>query len=368
MDSITQAALGGVVGELVLGKKIGWKGMAWGLLFGTIPDLDVLCSPWLSATESLRWHRGVSHSILMMVVASLVLAKPLAHLHREKGVTAQRAGWFVFWAWSTHVLIDVFTSYGTQIFEPFSDMRVSTSNLFIIDLFFTLPLLGCLFYRLGVGLVSSGRCLAWMRRNEGEMEPFEWPVFSRRPAVISISLSSLYVLFSFMMKFWAVDQMKAQMVKAIPGARLVSVAPTPFNTILWRGLIESEEGYHVTYWSPFDDGAASYDLLKKRRELASIFEGQEDFETLKWFSRGDWVARPGPDGKVVFIDLRFGGLRDPEEKQLMPMFQWRLGYDEDGKMEAQSYRPSDIDMKEAFGLILERVGGDRTRWEDVKSY
>jgi len=186
--------------------------------------------------------------------------------------------------------------------------------------------------------------------------------------VIAISLSSLYVLFSFMMKLWAVNEIKGQMVEAIPGGRLVTVAPTPFNTILWRGLIESDEGYHVTYWSPFDDEAASYDLLKKRRELAASFEGQESFETLKWFSRGDWVTRLGPDGKVIFVDLRFGGLRDPAKKQLLPMFQWHLRYDEDGKMEAKSYRPSGMNMKEAFGLILERVGGERVRWEDVKSY
>ena len=31
MDSVTQAVLGGVVGELVLGRKIGGKGMVWGL-------------------------------------------------------------------------------------------------------------------------------------------------------------------------------------------------------------------------------------------------------------------------------------------------------------------------------------------------
>ena len=56
-------------------------------------------------------------------------------------VTTKEAGWFVFLVWSTHVLIDVFTGYGTQIYEPFSDRRVAWSNLFIIDFFFTLPML-----------------------------------------------------------------------------------------------------------------------------------------------------------------------------------------------------------------------------------
>jgi len=283
VDSITQAALGGVVGELVLGKKIGWKGMAWGFLFGTLPDLDVLFSPWLEATERLRWHRGISHSLLMMVLASFVLAKPLSFLHRERGVSVRRAGWFVFFVWSTHVLIDVFTVYGTQIFEPFSDVRVSTSNLFIIDFFFTLPLLGCIFYRFGVGLLGMKRWFAWRREDDDiEKEAFEWPLFSRRAAVVAISLSCLYVLFSFIMKLWAVDQIKGHMRVEIPGAKLVAVAPTPLNTILWRGLIETDEAYFVTYWSPFDQEPAEYDFLPKKQALAARFEGQELFENLKW--------------------------------------------------------------------------------------
>ena len=104
---------------MILGKKLGWKGAAWGAFFGTLPDLDILAYPFLSEAGRIQWHRGVSHSILVMVLASFILAKPLSLLHEEKGVTAWRAGWMVFWVWSTHVLIDCFTTYGTQVYEPF---------------------------------------------------------------------------------------------------------------------------------------------------------------------------------------------------------------------------------------------------------
>jgi inner membrane protein len=70
MDSITQAALGALCGELVLGKKLGNKGILWGLLFGTLPDLDIIAYPFLTASEQLGWHRGISHSIFMMFVAA----------------------------------------------------------------------------------------------------------------------------------------------------------------------------------------------------------------------------------------------------------------------------------------------------------
>tara|TARA_B110000881_G_scaffold121212_1_gene106386 strand:- start:15 stop:1121 length:1107 start_codon:yes stop_codon:yes gene_type:complete len=368
VDSITQAALGGVVGELVLGRKLGWKGMAWGLFFGTLPDLDILVYPWLDQAEKLRWHRGISHSIAMMLVASFTFAKPLSLLHRKKGVSAKRAGWFVFLAWSTHVLIDVFTSYGTQVFEPFSDQRVAWSNIFIIDLFFTLPLLICVLYWPWKCFVYLIGRLRWRRGDQDPEEKPDFPAFSTRCAKMAIFATCLYVVFSLVMKLWAVDQIKGHMADELPNGKVVMVAPTPFNTLLWRGLIETDEAFFVTYWSPFDREPAKYDFLPRKRSLATSFDGKEPFETLKWFSRGYWIARQGPEGKVIFIDVRFGELRDVESKQQLPMFQWHLEYDEDGKLGANSYRPRDLKMQEALGLIWRRIWGNKEEWESIKSF
>ena len=125
----------------MLGRQIGRRAIAWGALFGTLPDLDVVLAPLLDTARMLRWHRGLSHSILIMFAATIWLAKPLSIHWKKDKVTPQRAALFVFLAWSTHVLIDVFTVYGTRIFDPFSGYPVSTDNLFIIDPVFTIPLL-----------------------------------------------------------------------------------------------------------------------------------------------------------------------------------------------------------------------------------
>ena len=388
MDSITQAALGGVVGELVLGRKLGWKGMAWGLFFGTLPDLDILVYPWLDEVQKLKWHRGISHSLLMMLVASFAFAKPLAKLHRAKGVTGREAFWFVFLVWSTHVLIDVFTTYGTQVYEPFSDRRVSLNNMAIIDLFFTLPLLFCLMIRPIRGLVYLPKRISWGRKWSRARAEFEAgddiglspkmeelvtqkpqiEPTSQRFAKIGISLSCLYVMFSFVMKSWAYSQVSSRVAEEIPGAEIVSVSPTFANVILWRALLETEDGYWVTYWSPFDEEAGSYDYFEKRHELAAAFEGQELFEGLKWFARDHWVARPGPDGKVILVDMRFSERRDPNNDFQMPVFQWHLSYDDEGRMIAPSYRPKKMDYKGALGLILERLWGNQRRWKEMRPF
>lgn len=368
MDSITQAALGGVVGELTLGRKLGWKGAGWGLFFGILPDLDILFYPFLDEVGKLKWHRGLSHSILVMILASLICAKPLARLHRNQGVSPRRAGWFVFFVWSTHVLIDVFTTYGTQVFEPFSDHRVAWSNLFIIDPLFTIPLLLCLL----AWPLRSFRFLRerreWKREGADPDEEPEFPEFSKRPAAIALSLSSLYVLFSLIMKSWAASQIEDQIKDTVQGGRLVAVAPSPFNTILWRGLIENEQGFFVTHWSPFDKGTPEFHYFPKHHELATQFEGKALFEGLKWFSRGRWIARPAEDGKVVFIDMRFGEVRDYSKKTLTPFFQWHMDYDDNGRMVAPAYRPRDLEWQRTLIELGKRLLGRRREWEEFKSF
>jgi len=259
VDSITQAALGAVVGEVILARKLGWRGAVWGAFFGTLPDLDILAYPLLDEVGQIKWHRGISHSILAMVIATVVLAWPLAKLHRKRGLSATRAGWFIFFAWSTHVLIDVFTTYGTQVFEPFSSERVAFNNLSIIDPLFTLPLLLCLFL---------------VFRHEPGSE------IRRKIARVCVSLTFLYTCFSFVMKGWAVKEIDSRMKDEIPGARLVSVAPSILNTLLWRGLMETEDFYFVTYWSPFDDDASANIPLAKQRHLAKPFEEEPLFTRL----------------------------------------------------------------------------------------
>jgi len=41
MDSLTQIVLGGAIGELVAGRKMGNRAVLWGAIAGTIPDLNV---------------------------------------------------------------------------------------------------------------------------------------------------------------------------------------------------------------------------------------------------------------------------------------------------------------------------------------
>ena len=127
MDSLTQASLGALCGEIILGRQLGWKGALLGVLFGTLPDLDIIAYRWLDAAEQLAWHRGISHSLLIIPIAGLLFGWLLSKFIKGEKLTFKRYFWFVTIAWGTHILIDCFNAYGTQVLEPFSDCLLYTS-------------------------------------------------------------------------------------------------------------------------------------------------------------------------------------------------------------------------------------------------
>ena len=179
MDSITQAALGAAVGEAVLGKKIGHGAAILGAIVGTIPDLDILLTPMFSSIERLSVHRGFSHSILFCLLGAFLLSylmskwKPLG-----KGIKklAFRRLWiFNFLALFTHVLLDAFTTYGTLLFLPLSDKRVSFDSINIVDPVYTIPLI-------------LGLLLSMKREQSSEARSI--------PNWIGVGVSTLYLLFT----------------------------------------------------------------------------------------------------------------------------------------------------------------------------
>src|SRR6218665_3340983 len=190
MDSITQAALGAAVGGGMLGKKLGNRALLWGLLFGTLPDLDVLVSFFLDTSNNLIWHRGPNHSLLVMIICSFAVAPWLAKLWKKQKINRGRAGLFVFAVWSTHVLLDCFTVYGTSVLWPFTETRVAFNNLFIIDPFYTLPLVVTLVW------------LAFLRTKK------QLPK-RRRLCWWGLGLSTAYVALSFGAKWLASEGFEA---------------------------------------------------------------------------------------------------------------------------------------------------------------
>lgn len=343
MDSITQAALGGLCGEMTLRKQLGWKGVVWGLFFGTLPDLDIIAYPWLDKMQQLSWHRGLSHSILMCFVAAAIFGWLLAKLHRKKGITQKQATWFVFITWVTHITIDCFTSYGTQIFEPFSDHRVAWNNMSIIDISFTVPML------LGLLLVLFFKRDSRARTSIGR---------------ITALWLCLYAAASVVLKFHAYRYFEKQLsAQGIQPTRIMT-APTISNIFLWRMLAESEGDYHIAYRSLLDDPArpCRIDTTPSGHDLLKPLENYPQAQKLSWFAK-DWhkvVTNPAHRGSLLFIDMRFSEIVTPEIKS--PVFVWQL-IEQSSTLDFRQVSFRDRSKAgETLGYLWQRIQGGSPEW------
>lgn len=307
MDSLTQAALGAAVAEAGMGRRIGNKAILWGVALGTLPDLDILANPWLDHIQQLEWHRGPSHSLLVMLAASPFLGWLISKSSAGK-VGPILATWTALLVLLTHSLIDVFTVYGTMIFAPITDYRVGLNNLFIIDPLFTAPLLMGLLVALFCKPVSNIRRL------------------SNRTG---IALAAVYVLWSFSAKGIAHYELARSLrAHGIPYQRLMT-APTPFNTILWRGIAEDTEGFWIGYHSLLKPSEnISFEFLPKNKKAFAQIQDAEAFKRLVWFSNGFLTVEQIGNAWIA-SDWRFGELR-PSDAPLSAtnpaaaVFSWRL--------------------------------------------
>jgi inner membrane protein len=340
VDSITQAALGAAVGEAVLGKKMGNHALLWGIFFGTLPDLDVMASPFLDTAGKLIFHRGASHSLLVMVLASFLLARPLSRLWKRAIISPLRAGIFVFLTWLTHVLIDCFTVYGTSVFWPFSETRVAFNNLFIIDPLYTAPLLGCLlclpFYRGKKQQAKRTRYLKW-----------------------GLWLSSGYVALSFGFKAIASAAFEADLKRRnILWSRRIE-APTPLNTLLWRSVVERGDEILVGYRSVLElpSSPIRWTIYPRQKSVLARFEKEPEIKTLDWFSQAWWIARPHAQG-VWIADMRFGETRRYDSKPDMVdsrlMFSWSFDPEATGDR-LSANRPEISNPGDSIKRIFQRI-------------
>jgi inner membrane protein len=226
-----------------------------------------------------------------------------------------RAAWTVFWILFTHVLIDLFTVYGTMIFEPFSDFRLGFNNLFIIDPLFTIPILVGLGVALFLPRISRSR--AWWNRS-------------------GLLLATAYVLWSFVAKALVNSEFERSLEAQGVRYEQRMTAPTPFNTILWRCVARGDDGIWVGYYSLFDRGTpVHFEYYPLRSELLADLEGSRVIERLRWFSDGFLGARM-EGGEVVLSDWRFGETTVPidsmENPDPLPFFSWKIDRTSDGSL------------------------------------
>ena len=280
---MTQALLGASIGAAVAGHGDRRRGAAWGAACGILPDLDVLV-PLGNPVADFTWHRGYSHSLVVLSIAAPVIRWLIARVDARARARPSRWLALVWLALFTHPLLDAFTVYGTQLFLPFSNHPVSGSTLFIIDPAFTIPLV--------VGLAIS-----LLVRDASR---------SRAAVAAGLTLAVAYVGLSVAAKLHVEEVVRDALAEAGIDHQGVLTTPAPFNIVLWRIVVMEEGGYREGFYSLLDPpGTLSFERHGSRPELLDGIRDAWAVQRLAWFTHGFYrVSRKGD--RVVMTDLRMG--------------------------------------------------------------
>lgn len=286
MDSLSQIVLGGALAAAIAPAGHRRAALLVGAALGTLPDLDGIPLALLFDDPIMRmtWHRSISHSLFVLpFVATLIW-----WLYKRCGgrVAASPLRWFFAMqlALITHPLLDAFTVYGTQLWWPLKTPPTMWSSVFIIDPLYTLWLLiACV--------------VAWRARERA---------IAQRVLIAGLLLSTAYLGWSLVAKA-RVDRAADEALAAIglEDAPRFSV-PMPFNTLLWRVVAMTPDGYVESERSlAADRGPMRF--VARPSDVAALGE-VADYDAvarLRWFNHGFMKAEER-DGTLILSDLRMG--------------------------------------------------------------
>ena len=405
MDSLTQIVLGAAVGELAQGKKLGNRAMIWGAIAGTIPDLDVFVGKlYKDPVDELAFHRGISHSfffaltfsmvlsyftywlydkgtykklgfaytfvsVLLICIAAIIYVAPslavasagvgavlvplawyVIYRYRKylKGdlfddINLGVKGWYVlfFWAIFTHPILDCFTVYGTQVFLPFSDYRVSFNNISVADPAYTVPFLLC--------VVIAAVCSRFSR-------------FRRYFNILGIVLSSLYMCWTFYNKNRVNRVVEATLADQGITYQRYMTSPTILNNILWTTTVETDSLYLQGQYS-FYDSDKKVDLvpIPKNHDWLGANSADHTINRLRWFSNDYYGIMKRTDGRLQLNDLRYGSFSGHALDENDFIFRFVLDRGPDGRysmVDSEAGPPDDVGTDMVTSL-MSRIQGNK---------
>lgn len=200
-----------------------------------------------------------------------------------------------FFSIFTHPILDAFTTFGTQLYWPFSHTRVSLSTISIADPIYTLPFL--------FSVVLSGFYHRGDRR--------------RRIAVwTGLAVSTLYISATCFTKMKVNEVFRESLKKENASASHMITVPTIFNNLLWYGIARQDSSYYCGYYSILDPTPEVRNFMQvpKGRALDGSEQGKQMAQKLEWFSDGFCNVIPRADDTLQWNDLRFGSLNFRFEK------------------------------------------------------
>lgn len=329
MDNLTHTLTGFALSQAGLKRKTRYA--AWALVIGSnLPDVDGVTRFWGSAAY-LKYHRGITHSILGAAVLAGVLAAVLYALGKRAapprpGHPALNARWLCALcaiALEGHVLMDFTNSYGVRPFMPFNSHWYAWNIMFIID-----PLLLIILIA-GFGLPALFRLIS---EEVGARKPG-----FQRGAIAALMATALLWGLRDVARRRAVDMLDSH-IYSEQNPVSIGAFPSAANPFEWTGVVETDNAYHVL---EADVLAGDVDLDQQRvfykpapTPALQAAEKSRTGAIFMGFARYPWArVEESEQGFVVTLeDLRFLSLRSQRQG-----FVARIVLDKDLRARSQAF-------------------------------
>lgn len=286
MDPVSQGILGGSASLACAKQPYLLIATVCGIIAGMAPDLDALIRSDNDPLLYLEFHRQFTHSLIFIPFGALICAAVFWVTFARK-LSFKQVYIYSFVGYATHGLLDSCTTYGTQLFWPFSNMRVAWHTVSIIDPLFTLPLI----LLVAIGIKRSA------------------PLFGTIAVVWAIA----YLSFGALQRERAEDF--ATQLADLRGHQFTRLEAKPSfgNLLIWKIIYEADEKYFVDAvrvgisLRHFPGDAVN--KLNIQRDLPWL-DGQSqqarDLERFRWFSN-DFLAQQSQRPDFI-IDMRYSML------------------------------------------------------------
>ena len=298
MDPISQGTVGAALAQSTANKNNIIKIGIIGFLAGLAPDLDVFIRSSTDPMLSLEYHRQFTHSLFFIPFGALIVTLVIFPLVK-KSLSLKTVYVASFFGYTTHGLLDACTSYGTLLFWPFSNERVTWNNISVVDPIFTIPVLVLVATAIITRkLLFSFFAIGWM---------------------------TFYLLLGFVQyeRAFLVANDLAHSRGHTP--ERLTLKPSFGNLILWKSIYQYEENFYVdairtalsSTWC-LGESIRIFDYQYHLPNLDIDSQQRKDIERFRWFSQ-DYLGFDYE--KSLVTDVRYSMVPN----QIAPM--WGLVID-----------------------------------------
>ena len=395
MDTITHGIVGALVGKAFFAGDPTRAPISWdepprdagrvailactaGAVF---PDIDVFAGPIAHNNLAIMtWHRGITHSVVMLPVWAIALAAltwwAARRLRWPTPVFTDLLAIYLV-AIGSHIFLDVITNFGTMVWSPLNYTRVAWDWIFIVDLTFTsfalMPQLAAWAFRplknswkralpLWAGFSAASFALGPIVR------PLDIPFPTGASFAIAAALACFFVLplrrgsgsragrakwcrigvlllvgylaFAATMHRSAFQHVSEFAAQAHLNVQNIAALPLPPSLARWAGLIETPDGIYRIQFAQFGDEPFHIDFFPQApaNQFVASAKGLSEVQKFLWFARFPLFKFLERDGKptVEISDLRFYGQRRPAtlhgEVSPQTTFTFEVVFSPDGKI------------------------------------